>query len=312
MNTNHGFSPKQVGELRAHGIELFAGRVIFDAQPPMDENTIHAVQAQCSGPLPPDLLALWRQTAGGRLAYDLELEVHTSEGQRIEAISWAELFYEDSGHYNSLQGWIEHELERAEEAAEQAGRPFSGKLDYLPFGGFEYCDRIYVATNPAAQDHGCVLAWKMGLPPAWAPALTEDAVATFASDLSAAFSTLALHADPLDPDSDQLDLLEYLDVRCDDHGLARSLADAVVAFYRQAWIDWRNFLSTGILAAHPYALRLALRHAVENDDTELLRRIQESGADLDGVVIGNENALQYARFLKRSDVATMLQRLMRS
>lgn len=240
MIADHDFSPIQLDELRRHGIELFAGRVIFEAQPPMDEAAIAAVQAQCSGSLPPALLALWRQTAGGFLAYDLEIEVETGEGRRIEAISWTELFYDGSERYRDLSGWIEHERELAEEAAEDDGRAFDGKLDVLPIGGFEYCDRIYVVASPTVPDCGGVLAWKMGLPPAWTPCLTEDALATFAPDLPAAFAALALHEDPLDVRSDyhgSQQLLEYLEARCCDHGLSRPLADALIAYYRHAWID---------------------------------------------------------------------------
>lgn len=310
MSADHGFSPAQIDELRTHGIELFAGRVIFAAQPPMDAAAIDAVQATCNGPLPPGLLALWRQTAGGFLAYDLDLEIDAGDGPRIEPISWSELFYDGSERYRDLSGWIEHELEQAEEVDEDAGRTFNGRLDYLPFGGFEYCDRIYAVTAPDAPDRGGILAWKMGLPPAWAPALTEDAVTTFAPDLHAAFAALVLHDDPLVVGDDyhvSAELLEYLSVRRDDHGLPRALADAVVAFYRRAWVDWRGALQVGTLAADPYALRLALRRAVEHDDADLLRRIKDSGARLDGLVIGGHDALQYARFLKKSGVVAALE-----
>ena len=301
MSAHHGFSQSHVDELRAHGIELFDGRVIFDAQPPLSEAAIAAVQATCRGPLPAGLLALWRQTAGGRLAYDLDLEIETSEGRRIEAISWTELFYPDSGRYRDLWGWIEHEQEQALEIAEDAGLDHDGKLDYLPFGGFEYCDRIYAVTAADAPDCGGVLAWKMGLPPAWAPALTEDAVTSFAPDLHAAFAQLALHQDPLAPHEDYhagTELLEYLDERR-AQGLPAELADALLAFYRRALIDWRGLLETGTLAAHPRALRLALAHAVEQDDAGLLRRLAAAGCPLDGLVRGSDDALAHARFLKK-------------
>lgn len=315
MTPDHGFSPAQVDKLRAHGIELFAGRVIFDAQPPMDEDAIAAVQEHCAGPLPPALLALWRQTAGGRLNYDLSLEVATSDGPRIEEIGWSELFYRGSDTYNDLQGWIEHEQDQLWEAAEEAGRDCDDKLHYLPIGGFEYLDRIYVATSPDAVDAGGVLAWKQGLPPAWAPALTEDAAVTFAPDLYAAFARLALHSDPLHPVGEYghlgagVELLEYLDARCDDHGLSRTLADALTAYFLRALVDWRGLLDARTLATHPYALRLALRHAVEQDDATLLVRIKDSGARMDGLVAGGSNALQHARFLKKTDAVAMLERL---
>ena len=313
MNTHHGFSPAQMDELRTHGIELFAGRVIFDAQPPMAEADIAAVQAQCRGPLPPGLLALWRQTAGGRLAYDLDVAMRTANGERIEAISWAELFYEGSERYHDLWGWIEHEQQQVFELTEEAGRGHDGKLDYLPIGGFEYCDRIYVVTTPGAPDCGGVLAWKMGLPPAWAPAMTEDAVATFAPSLQAAFAQLALHQDPLAAHDDYhpcVELLEYLDERR-EHGLPAELADALLAFYRRAYIDWPGLLQAGTLATHPRALRLALAHAVECDDTDLLRRIAAAGCPLDGLVRGGDDALAHARFLNKPAAAETLAALTR-
>ena len=311
MNTHHGFSEADLHTLRAHGIALFAGRVIFAAQPPMAEDAIAAVQAHCAGPLPSALLALWRHTAGGRLDYNLSLEVATREGPRIEAVSWCELFYDGSSFYRDLQGWIEDEEQQAWEAAEDAGQEWNGKLAYLPIGGFEYCDRIYAVTSPGAPDDGGMLAWKMGLPPAWAPALTEDAVTTFAPSLPAAFACLALHDDPLALGGDYgagSELLAYLDT-CRANGLPAPLADALLAFYLHARIDWRGLLQAGTLAAHPYALRLALCHAVEHDDAALLRRIHASGARMDGLVAGSANALQHARFLNRASAVAALESL---
>ncbi|WP_423760290.1 hypothetical protein [Burkholderia sp. NLJ2] len=53
------FSDTELADLRAHGIVLFADRVIFDAQPPMPADQIAAVQACCHDELPPSLLELW-------------------------------------------------------------------------------------------------------------------------------------------------------------------------------------------------------------------------------------------------------------
>jgi hypothetical protein len=98
------FSADELDTLREHGVALFADRVIFDAQPPMPAHRISAIQAMCAGPLPEPLLALWRLTAGGRLDYDLALEMNGN----IENISWSELFWDGSDGYRDLQGWIEH------------------------------------------------------------------------------------------------------------------------------------------------------------------------------------------------------------
>ncbi|POM14311.1 hypothetical protein CSX04_07122 [Burkholderia cepacia] len=236
------FSDTELADLHAHGIVLFADRVIFDAQPPMPADQIAAVQARCHGDLPPALLELWRTTAGGSLDYDLTLEMNG----HIEAISWGELFYNGSNGYRDLEGWIDHELELAEEAADEHSRPWSGRLDVLPFGGFEYCDRIYVVTDPDAKDRGHVLAWKQGLPPAWRGAMHEDGLATVAPDLYAAFGALQLDADPLEPGGEHgtgATLLDYIDDRQAEHGLSASLGDKVIAFYRRAVIDWRTPLA---------------------------------------------------------------------
>src|SRR5690349_7626357 len=70
------FSPEELATLREHGVVLFADRVIFDAQPPMPAPQIAAIQALCAGPIPEPLIELWKQTAGGRLDYDLSLPMN--------------------------------------------------------------------------------------------------------------------------------------------------------------------------------------------------------------------------------------------
>ena len=111
------FTPDELSTLREHGVVLFANRVIFDAQPPMPQAQIAAVQALCAGPIPGGLLALWEVTAGGQLDYDLSLEMNGN----LEGISWTELFWNGSDSYHDLQGWIDHEQELAQEAAEESG-----------------------------------------------------------------------------------------------------------------------------------------------------------------------------------------------
>ncbi|WP_260430488.1 SMI1/KNR4 family protein [Burkholderia cepacia] len=287
------FSDTELAELRAHGIVLFADRVIFDAQPPMPADQIAAVQARCHGDLPPALLELWRTTAGGSLDYDLTLEMNG----HIEAISWGELFYNGSNGYRDLEGWIDHELELAEEAADEHSRPWSGRLDVLPFGGFEYCDRIYIVTDPDAKDRGHVLAWKQGLPPAWRGAMHEDGLATVAPDLYAAFGALQLNADPLEPGDENgtgATLLDYIDERQAEHGLSASLGDKVIAFYRRAVIDWRTPLADGTLAAQPALARHALRHAIDHDDAALTVQLVPLIANLGAALAGSSNPADYA------------------
>lgn len=286
------FTPDELTTLREHGIVLFADRVIFEAQPPMPQEQIDAVQALCSGPLPEALVALWRETAGGRLDYDLSLEMNGN----LEGISWSELFWNGSDGYNDLQGWIDHEQELAQEAAEESGTPWSGKLTHLPFGGFEYTDRIYAVVEPGAA-HGQIVAWKKGLPPAWTHALHEDSVNTIAPDLHGAFAALHLDEDPLAPTSDYFSgqtLLAYLDDRHEDHGLDLDLMDKLVTFYCRAVVDWRTPLAEGTLRHKPQLARVALRHAIGTDDARLIAELAAAGVAFDGPQQGSALATDVA------------------
>lgn len=286
------FTTDELSTLREHGIVLFAERVIFDAQPPMPSQQIEAVQALCSGPLPEALVALWQETAGGRLDYDLSLEMNGN----LEGISWNELFWDGSDGYHDLQGWIEHEQELAQEAAEENGTPWTGKLTHLPFGGFEYTDRIYAVVEPGAG-HGQIVAWKKGLPPAWTHALHEDSVNTIAPDLRGAFAALRLDEDPLAPTGDYFSgqtLLGYLDDRHQDHGLDLDLMDKVVTFYCRAVVDWRTPLAEGTLRHQPQLARVALRHAIATDDAKLVAELAAAGVDFDGPQQGSALATDVA------------------
>lgn len=292
MNNNTRFSPEELSTLREHGVVLFADRVIFDAQPPMPAQQIDAVQALCAGPIPEALVALWQQTAGGRLDYDLTLEMNGN----IEGISWSELFWNGSDGYRDLQGWIAHEQELAEEAAADGGVPWNGKLSHLPFGGFEYRDRIYAVVEPGAA-HGQIVAWKQGLPPAWTHALHEDGLSTVAPDLYGAFAALHLEEDPQAPTSDYFSgqtLLEYLDNRHQDHGLDLDLMDKLVAFYGRAVVDWRTPLADGTLRHRPALARVALRHAIATDDAALVVELAAAGVSFDGPQQGSALATDVA------------------
>ena len=286
------FSVEELATLREHGVVLFADRVIFDAQPPMPEQQIAAVQALCAGPVPEPLLELWRQTAGGRLDYDLSLPMNGN----IESVSWSELFWNGSDGYRDLQGWIEHEQELAEEAAEEDGRDWSGKLTHLPFGGFEYLDRVYAVVEPGPE-HGHITAWKHGLPPAWTHALHEDGVSTIAPDLYSAFGALHLDEDPLAPTGDYFSgqaLLQYLDDRHQDHGLDLDLMDKLVSFYCRAVIDWRTPLANGTLRRLPATARAALHHTIASDDADLVAELAAAGVSFDGPQQGSALATDVA------------------
>lgn len=283
------FTPDELHALREHGIVVHAGRVLYGVQPALSQARIDEIEALCAAPLPPALLALWRKTAGGELAYDLRATMDGNE----EALSWSELFYDGSEHYRDLQGWIEHEQECAEEAAEESGTDWDGKLRYLPIGGFEYCDRIYVVVAPGPQ-YGSVVAWKRGLP-GWTHTLQQDAVVTFADDLDGAFAALSLEEDPeTHLDSPGVFLLEYLDERVESAGLPQALADKLVAFYRRAMLDWRGPLADGSLLRESRLASLALAHAIAQDDAALVRQLAALGMRCDAPLRGSATPVDVA------------------
>ncbi len=262
------FDPDELLVLAEHGVVIFADRVIFDAQPPMTSQQISDVERFCHGSLPHELVSLWKCTAGGRLDYDLTL----SMGKHQLGVSWIELFYSGSDGYRDLQGWIDHEMECAQEAAEDAQRAWSGKINYLPIGGFEYCDRIYVCVDSSA--YGEVIAWQKGLPPAWKYRLHEDSTATVAKDLTAAFKALHLTHDPLAAsDGSRTELLEYLAIRCQNHGLHQSLEHKVIDFYRRSVVDWQTPLKNGTLQPHSLLTRIALQHVLDDNNAPLLEQL---------------------------------------
>ncbi len=278
-------SLSDVAVLRDHGIAWFANRAIFAAQPPMSEAAIVAIAAQSVGPLPQDLLDLWRCTAGGRLAYDLTVNMAGNE----EAISWCELFYNGSKGYRDLAGWIDHELELASDAAEENGTETPTQLGLLPIGGFEYCDRIYVVTQPGPK-YGAVYAWKHGLPPAWEYQLHEDSVARIANSLREAFAALHLDDDPLAPTSQYPAsdaFLDYLETRVDEFGLPRELADAAIREYSRAVVTWREAFADGTLADKPALILLAIAEAIRTDDGSLIQQLAQLPYDLNRPMRGS-------------------------
>ncbi len=285
-------SDDELAALRAHGVVLWAERLIFNAQPPMAPEQIAAVEAQCAGPIPEALAALWQLTAGGQLDYDLSVSMKGNQ----EAISWNELFFNGSSGYHDLQGWIDHERELADEAAAEDESASSALLGALPIGGFEYLDRIYVVVEPGAAQ-GRVLAWKHGLPPAWTHALHEDALSAIATDLRGAFAALHLAEDPLAPTDDYgtgQALLEWLDNRCEAHGLDRDLMDKAVGFYRRAIVDWRGPLADGSLRHDAGLARIALQHAIRTDDGDLVAELAAAGLGFDGALEGDAIATDSA------------------
>ncbi|MFV3412102.1 SMI1/KNR4 family protein [Pseudomonas nitroreducens] len=65
------FTAAQQQLLRDHRLAWFAGRIIHDAQPPISDAQLAEVQLRLGSQLPPELVALWRCSFGGRLDYEL-------------------------------------------------------------------------------------------------------------------------------------------------------------------------------------------------------------------------------------------------
>jgi hypothetical protein len=268
------FSDGELGVLGEAGIALFAGRLVLDAQPPIDDAVLGAVAERCAGPLPDPLIALWRTTFGGRLDYDLRADL---DGQDV-TVSFTELFHPESGGYHDLWGWIDHECDLAEEHWPDC----SGRLVHLPIGGFEYLERVYVntATGP---DHGAVECWRQGLPPGW-ELQTGDRVGRLADDLRALFGQLMLEHDPWQLEDDAVVAgvairyaVDELAGATDPH--ARTAGEKLRRLVQATVLDWRDALDRGTLAEQRRLRRLALGRAAADDDVELLARLVALGCD---------------------------------
>lgn len=288
------FTADEIRKLREHNIVIYADRVMVNAQPPLSAERMKEIEAYGKGPLPAELKELWGLTAGGEIYYDLIVEMNGS----LEPVSFNEIFYDESSGYNDLQGWIEHEIECAEEAS---GDEWDGKLFAIPIGGFEYCDRIYAVVEEG-DEYGSIIAWKQGLPPAWKGALHDDAIATIASGLKSAFGCLFLENDPLDKS------VEYNSAEgCIDYieeavlsGLSRTLADKLTGFYSQAVIDWKTKISNKTICDDKICTRSAMNHALKNDDASLMIKLASVLPSVDipcrGTLRPLEAALQSGKF----------------
>jgi hypothetical protein len=186
-----GFSAEELQALRARGLLVFADRLLFEAQPPVTGDVLERIQARLSGPIPQAVIDLWRVCFGASLDYDLSVDFG---GGRVHPVSFTELFYPGSRGYKDLWGWIDHEARLAKDAAEERDETWSGRIDYLPIGGFEYPCRIYVDVR--SETHGQVVAWMQGLPATWVGRLHEDAVAGAPGDLRTFFGRLHFEQDP--------------------------------------------------------------------------------------------------------------------
>lgn len=287
------FTAAQQQLLRDHRLAWFAGCIIHDAQPPISDAELAEVQLRLGSQLPPELVALWRCSFGGRLDYELCVDY---DGH-LHPYSFNELFYPDSDGYRDLWGWLEHEQECAEEVAGENGEEWNGRVGFLPIGGFEYLERVYVCVEP--EEFGAIYAWSRALPPAWPLRLHEDALTRVADDLYGLFALLGFDEDPFAEGADAgQELLEALDelaaAGTEGETLARLLHDSLRPLVR----DWRMALEQGRLAAEPELQRLALMHAVRSGDIALLERLRDLGCDLGRLLTGGGNAPVHARVMQ--------------
>lgn len=302
--TENGTLPAERQLLLAHRLAVFDGCVVYDAQPPVSAEHVQRLAEGLAGPIPEELLRLWRTCFGGRLGYDLEVDY---DGHR-HPFSFSELFYPDSDGYHDLWGWIEHELELAAEAAAEEGRDWNGKLAYLPFGGFEYLERLYVCVEPGPE-HGAVIAWSHGLPPAWAGRLHQDSVTRLADDVGGLFRLLSFEQDPFDAENAcgvADELLEALDALEAAGEPGKALKGRLEVLLRQRILDWRPALADGSLAAEPRLRQLALAEAAQDGDIDLLQRLRDAGCDFAETLRGRGGVLEACLARGRLEAARWL------
>ena len=280
---------------RQADIVLFEDRVIFQARPPVTDQEIARIEEKLSGPVPPDLKALWKLCYGGHVDYDLDV-VYGADKEHIHRFSFSEIFYPGSDSYRDLDGWIEHEQECMAEAEGEDALSSACRLDFLPFGGFEYLERLYVRVDP--EDYGAVYAFSEGIPESWALRLHQASVTRLADDLCGFFGQLYLRSDPLacDPESyaSGLEAIEAIEDAVRHGTLDPAEAEELKQVLHQAIRDWRAAIDDGRIAGDAHLCRLALEHLAETGDEELLSQLEAAGVDLFQMLPGRGNLLDHA------------------
>jgi hypothetical protein len=286
------FTEAELEALKSEHLAVFEGRIIHQALPPVDGKVLKEIEKRCAGPLPEGPIALWKVAFGGKIDYDLRV----SFGDHHAKFSFQEIFYPKSNGYRDLWGWIEHEEELAQEAADEDETEWSGKLDFLPFGGFEYLDRLYVHVIPG-PDYGAVIAWMQGLPPAWRLRLHEDSVARVADDVPSLFRLLALEQDPAtlgDAFGSGRELLSTIDAL----GARGSSGASAAAKFRSpvsgTILDWRAAIENGSIATNERLRRLAFEAAARDDNVQLTMRLAGLGCSLTEKISGGGTLLDHA------------------
>ncbi len=268
-------------------IAIFENCLILNAQPAITDAQLCDVEKLAGRPVPPGLVALWQTAYGGDLDYDLKVDFNG----HVASFSFSEIFYPGSEGYHDLLGWIEHEFECALEAEDEDAK--NGRLPFLPFGGFEYLDRMYVCLEEG-EDYGAVFAWMRGLPPAWSLRLHNDSLARIADDVPALFQLLALDVDPFAPDRpefcsgcDMADLISEIGAQ------DLETADRLTALVRANILDWKASLEAGKIAEDDRLRRLALDDAATRGDLNLVALLSEQGCDLNERFGGGGNLLDH-------------------
>lgn len=295
---------------RRAGIVLFEDRVIFQARPPVTDQEIARIEEKLSGPVPPDLKALWKLCYGGRVDYDLDV-AYGAEKEHIHHFSFSEIFFPGSQSYRDLDGWIEHEQDCVAEAEGEDALSSACRLDFLPFGGFEYLERLYVRVD--SEDYGAVYAYSEGIPEAWALRLHQASVTRLAGSLRAFFGQLHLRSDPLTADPESyacgLEALEAIEDAAGRDALDPAETEKLKQALRRAIPDWRAAIDDGRIAGDAQLCRLALEKVAETGDGELLSRLEAAGVDLFQLLPGRGNLLDHALAQKQIPlVHTLLDR----
>ncbi len=296
------FTAKERDALAQAQLSVFRDRVILKAQPPIEKAALTKIEKICGGALPPELASLWQTAFGGELNYDLR----ATFGEHQASLSFSELFYPKSRGYRDLWGWIEFELERAED---EAGEKWNGLLPFLPFGGFEYLERLYVRTEVGPR-FGNVIVWGKGIPPAWTFRLHEDSQASLAPDVCALFDSLRLECDPWTADPEKfpsgMAMLEAIAALKTGGSGGRTAAAKLEELVRSAILDWRSAVTAGTITDDVRLRGLALESAADTDDVELIERLKSLGCDLDQSLRGGASALDHALACKAFGVVRVL------
>jgi hypothetical protein len=298
------FSDEENEVLKKLGIAVYRGKLILDARPSITDKDIADVEEKIGCKVPAELLALWETSFGGSLDYNYRVTF----GNHVYMASLQELYFPESGHYHDLYGWIDSELEAAQEAAIDDDDSFFVYTPYLPFGGYEYLQRAYVSLLP--DEYGKVIFYARGIP--WKGRLNEDKADLVASSLNELFDQLTLDQDPFSEKIDEyaagLRMVKRIsEIEADHPEIAEKLKQLVIA----SVFDWKAALAASDLSRdltdrELHALRLALEFAVKQNDKNLINYLNQIGVPFDIPLQGTDDVLALAMRMKAFDIVRYL------